>query len=60
MRILTKSIKNLSNSYYLPRAKKVLNLIKKIDSTEPYSQTLAGCDILRDRNKIILKLTKIN
>ena len=29
MRILTKSIKNLSNSYYLPRAKKVLNLIKK-------------------------------
>ncbi len=60
MRILTKSIKDLSNSYYSPRAKKVLNLLKKIDTIDPYSQTLAGCDILRDKNKIILKLSKIS
>ncbi len=60
MRILSKSIKDLANSYYLPRAKKILNLIKRIDSSIIFSQILGGCEILREKNRIILKKCKNN
>ena len=60
MRILSKSIKDVADSYYLPRAKKILNLIKRIDSSIIFSQILGGCEILREKNRIILKTCKNN
>ena len=61
MRVLMNSITNLTNSYYAPRSKKVLNLIKNIKDTSGLRKlTLGGCHILKDKNYLILSKEKKN
>ena len=61
MRVLMNSITNLTNSYYAPRSKKVLNLIKNIkDISGLRKLTLGGCHILKDKNYLILSKEKKN
>ena len=60
MKVLEKSIKDLTNSYYSPRSKKILNLIVLIKKKKKLKSTLGGCLILTEKNQIILyKETKI-
>ena len=60
MKVLEKSIKDLTNSYYSPRSKKILNLIVLIKTKKKLKSTLGGCLILTEKNQIILyKETKI-
>ena len=55
MRVLRKSIKDFSKTYYAPRSKKVLNLIDQIYAKKNSRHTLGGCLIFRDQNRVILK-----
>ena len=55
MRVFEHSIKELTNTYYSPRSKKILNLISQIKKNENIKLTLGGCFILRENNQIILK-----
>tara|TARA_B100001093_G_scaffold487601_1_gene524029 strand:- start:1001 stop:2014 length:1014 start_codon:yes stop_codon:yes gene_type:complete len=55
MRVFKKCIQELSNSYYLSRSKKILNLINQIELKQDEKFTLGGCIILRDKNFIILR-----
>ena len=41
--IINESIKKLKKNYYNPRSKKVINLIKKIESGKFEKTTLGGC-----------------
>ena len=55
MRILMKSIVDLSNSYYSPRSKKIFNLINSLKGKNRGQKfTLNGCLIFKDKNNIIL------
>jgi tRNA(Ile)-lysidine synthase len=60
MRVLNKSLKELTNSYYSPRSKKTINLINQLEMNNSNSFTLAGCVILKDKNHIIIKKIKKN
>ena len=60
IKVIKKSIKELSNKYYLPRSKKVLNLVKQIEYRKNLNRTLGGCIICREKNYIILKKEKKN
>ncbi len=60
MRVLKKSIKEFTNSYYTPRSKKISNLIDQIVLKKKAKLTLGGCIILREKNHIILKKEKKN
>ncbi len=55
MRVFEKLIKDLTNSYYMPRSKKVINLVNTIESKKRTKLTLGGCIIYRDNNQIILE-----
>ena len=58
MRVLSKSIKEFTKSYYLTRSKKIENLIKKIKSQPNIKHTLSGCLILKAKNHILIKKEK--
>ena len=60
MRVLKKSIKDFTNSYYSPRSKKIFNLIDQIRAKKNPKLTLGGCIISREKNHIILKKEKKN
>jgi len=45
LKVLSNCIKNVAKSYYPPRAKKIVNLLKKIRSDERLKATLGGCVI---------------
>tara|TARA_B100001250_G_scaffold191988_1_gene165027 strand:- start:642 stop:1664 length:1023 start_codon:yes stop_codon:yes gene_type:complete len=60
MRVLQKSIKDLTNAYYSPRSKKIFNLINQIKEKKNAKLTLGGCIILREKNHIILKKERKN
>ena len=55
MRVLQQSIKNLTNTYYFPRTKKILRLIEQIKVSKDLKVIFSGCVILFDKNRIILK-----
>ncbi len=60
MKVLKQSIKNLSNAYYSPRSKKILNLVAHLDCRKDLDRTLGGCVIYKEKNYIILKKEKEN
>ena len=60
MKILKQSIKDLTNAYYSPRTKKIFNLVHHIESNNKIKYNLGGCDILKEKKRIILKISKKN
>ncbi len=58
LRIINDSIKLVKNNYYNPRSKKVVNLIKKVESKNFSKLTLAGCIFIRKKQYLSLKLEK--
>jgi tRNA(Ile)-lysidine synthase len=58
MRVLNKSLKEFTNSYYSPRAKKTTNLIKQIEMKKNTKFTLAGCFIFKQKKHIIIEKEK--
>ena len=55
MRVFNKSLKEIKDSYYSPRSKKVINLVKQLETKKNAKFTLAGCIILKKKNQIIIK-----
>ncbi len=60
MKVLKQSIKDLSNSYYSPRSKKIENLIAQVEYRKDVNRTLGRCVINREKGYIILKKEKEN
>ena len=58
MKIFQQSIKSLTNSYYSPRSKKILNLINGIKIKKNAKFTLGGCLVVRQNNHLIIKKEK--
>ena len=58
MKIINLSIKNLKRNYYNPRSKKVMNLIRKIESRNFKKTTLAGCLFVKKSHGFLLKPEK--
>jgi tRNA(Ile)-lysidine synthase len=54
LKVFSNCIKNVSKSYYSPRAKKVLNLLKKLRLNERLKATLGGCVIQKIHNNLAL------
>ncbi len=55
---INKAIKKLKKNYYNPRSKKVLNLIKKIESNNFKKSTLGGCLFTKKKDFLSLKIEK--
>ncbi len=55
MRVLKRSIQELSDSYYPLRSRKIVNLIDKIKLTKKMKTTLGRCIISTDKNHLIMK-----
>ena len=58
IRVLGKSIKEFTKSYYSIRSKKIINLAKQIDEKKNKELTLAGCFFLKKKNYIVIKSGK--
>ena len=58
IRVLTKSIKESSNSYYSTRSKKIINLIQQLEKKSEAKLTLSGCLIFNKKNHIIVEKYK--
>ena len=56
IKILNDSIKSLKNNYYFVRSKKVINLIKNIESHGFKKGTLGGCLFFIKKDKLCLKI----
>jgi tRNA(Ile)-lysidine synthase len=54
LKIISGQIKAISSSYYPPRAKKVMNLIKKIKTKNVLKYTLGGCVILKSGKELVV------
>ncbi len=54
LKVLGHVIKNFSNSYYPPRSKKIMNLIKKIELKKINKLTLGGCIIKKSGDYLTL------
>ncbi len=54
LKILQKSIKDLTKKYYFPRTKKIVNLINNIKLKKKMKSTLGGCIITKEKNNIML------
>ena len=55
MRILKKSLKDFTKSYYSPRSEKIFNIINQFKSGKKTKLTLSGCLILQDKNHVTIK-----
>ncbi len=55
MRVLEKSIKDFTNTYYAPRSKKIFNLIHQINAKKNAKLTLGGSLVTREKKHIILR-----
>jgi tRNA(Ile)-lysidine synthase len=55
IKILSKAFKNLNNSYYPPRSKKIINLINGLVKKEQKKFALSGCIIIKSGNFITIK-----
>tara|TARA_B100000123_G_scaffold267581_1_gene241120 strand:+ start:479 stop:1501 length:1023 start_codon:yes stop_codon:yes gene_type:complete len=60
IRIIQQSIKEVSKIYYFTRAKKILNLISRIDSGKDKNLYLSSCQIKVDKKYLIIKKKTIN
>jgi tRNA(Ile)-lysidine synthase len=54
LKIFSNCIKRISKNYYPPRAKKVLNLLSRIESNESLKATLGGCVINRYKKNLTI------
>ena len=54
LKIFSNCIKKVSKNYYLPRAKKVLNLLDRIESSQKIKATLGGCLINKEEKKLTI------
>ena len=54
LKVLSNCIKNVAKSYYPPRAKKIVNLLKKIRSDERLKATLGGCVIQKIHKNLVV------
>ena len=59
LKIFSNCVKKISKNYYPPRAKKVLNLLSRIGSTQKIKVTLGGCIINRDKKNLIISKEKL-
>ncbi len=55
---INKAIKKIKKNYYNPRSKKVVNLIKKIESKQFKKTTLGGCLFIKKKDFLCLKIEK--
>ena len=55
LKVLSHAIKVFSKSYYPPRSKKVLNLLKQINLTKSTKFTLGGCLLKRSGDYLYIK-----
>ena len=53
--VIKKSIKEITKSYYSPRSRKIINLIKRLEMPYMTKATLGGCLIIKQQNHIILQ-----
>jgi len=60
LRLINESIKKLKKNYYNLRSKKVLNLIKNLNSKNFRGATLGGCRFFIKRDNLCLKKEKIS
>ena len=58
IKIINSAVKILKNNYYNPRASKVTNLIKHLESNKYQRFTLAKCQFFRKRDHLSLKSEK--
>ena len=54
LKIISNCLKTISNNYYPPRAKKVLNLISSIKAEKKLKSTLGGCLVFRNHKNLII------
>ena len=59
LKIINESIKKLKKNYYNPRSKKVINLIKNIESRKEHKSTLGGCLFIVKKDQLRLKREKL-
>ena len=59
LKIFGNCIKNISRSYYPPRAKKIINLLNKIKTNEKLRLTLGGCVIRKIHNNLAITKEKL-
>ena len=58
MRVLSRSFKEISKSYYNLRSKKIINLDNKLKIKNNLQISLSGCLIFKDKKQIIIKKSK--
>jgi len=58
MKVLSESIKKFTKSYYSIRSRKIMNLIEQLEIENNTQLTLAGCFIIKEKNRIIIKKQK--
>jgi len=54
LKIFSNSIKNISKSYYPPRAKKIMNLLNRVKYDKDLKTTLGGCLIRKTNNNLVI------
>jgi tRNA(Ile)-lysidine synthase len=54
LKIFSNCIKRVSKNYYPPRAKKTLNLLRRVETDEKLKATLGGCLINRYKKNLII------
>jgi len=54
LKIFSNCVKTISKNYYPPRAKKVLNLLNRIQSNKSLKATLGGCKVNRIKKNLII------
>ena len=59
LKIFGNCIKNISRSYYPPRAKKIVNLLNEIKTNESLRRTLGGCVIKKNHNNLAITKEKL-
>jgi len=59
LKIFSNCIKKVSKNYYPPRAKKILNLLNKIESNQKIKATLGGCIINKDKKNVTISKEEI-
>ncbi len=55
MKVLGRSIKDISKSYYPPRSKKIENLVNNLNLNKNLKFSLGGCLIFREKKQIVIK-----
>jgi tRNA(Ile)-lysidine synthase len=59
LKIFSNSFKFISKNYYPPRAKKVLNLLGRVENEKELKATLGGCMVIKRQNSLIISKEKL-